>query len=85
MARFFGVLKAFNKGEYIKTEFKECIEQYFDYRWVNNKNYYLTNDEDATFYEQLPDDVLDSIYLRFLFDKFMKVYTPIFEYKKNNN
>ena len=85
LARFFGVLKAFNRGEFIKTELKEQIEQYFDYRWINNKNYYLTNDDFETFYGQLPDDVLDAIYLRFLFGKFMKVYTPIFEFKKNNN
>jgi hypothetical protein len=85
LAKFFGILKAFNRGEFINVELKDKIEKYFDYRWVNHMNYFLTNDEFETFFGQLPDEVIDAIYLRFLFGPFMKVYTPIFEFKKNSN
>ena len=31
------------------------------------------------------DDLLDRVFIRFLYLDFMKTYTPIFEYQKNSN
>lgn len=50
LARFFGVLKAFNRGQMIKQDLKEKIEKYFDHRWINNKNYFLSSDDYEEFF-----------------------------------
>jgi hypothetical protein len=80
LAKFFGILKAFNRGQFIKQDLKVKIEKYFDYRWLNHKNYFLNTNEKEyeQFFGQLPDDVKDDLYLRFLFNDFMKIYSKIF-------
>ena len=45
LAKFFGILKAFNRGQFMKQEQKDKIEQYFDYRWMYHKNHFLNSDE----------------------------------------
>jgi len=34
LAKFFGVLTTFNRGELIKVELKREIEKFFDYKWI---------------------------------------------------
>lgn len=43
-----------------------------------HKNYFLNSDDYEQFFGQLPDDVKDTIYLRFLFKDFMSIYSKIF-------
>ena len=38
LARFFGLIKYFNKKEDLKEDLKSEIEEYFKYRWENDKN-----------------------------------------------
>jgi hypothetical protein len=38
LAKFFGLLKGFNRKDDIKKELKEEIEDYFEYRWMNDRN-----------------------------------------------
>ena len=38
LARFFGVMKRYNNDIDIDLELKRRIEDYFDYRWANDKN-----------------------------------------------
>ena len=46
LAGFLGLLKEFNKDEDIKLCLKEEIEDYFDYRWKNNKNWSVESERD---------------------------------------
>lgn len=41
LAKFFGVLTTFNRGEIIKVELKREIEKFFDYKWEKEMNYAL--------------------------------------------
>ena len=38
LSKFFGLIKQFNKGQDIKFDLKVQIENFFDYRWSNDKN-----------------------------------------------
>lgn len=51
------------------------------------KNLAIDHEDDQAMVETLAqsDDLLDGIFLRFLYLDFMKTYTPIFEYRKNSN
>lgn len=44
LARFFGVLTTFNRGDLIKIELKREIEKFFDYKWIKEKNHALQDD-----------------------------------------
>ena len=57
LAKFFGVLKRYNGGVDIKLELKRQIEEYFDYRWSQDKNQSLNSAIDESIFEQLPDFV----------------------------
>ena len=66
-------------------EMKRNIEKFFDHKWVYEKNNNLLNEEYQNIVEQLPDEVINYIYCRFLYMPFMKHYSGIFEYQKNKN
>ena len=38
LAKFFGILKTFNRGDQIDIKIKRKIEHFFDYKWVYEKN-----------------------------------------------
>ena len=47
LANFIGMLKNFNKGDPISIKLKEDLEDYFDYRWNNNKNWSIESESDT--------------------------------------
>jgi hypothetical protein len=46
LANFIGMLKNFNGGDPISIKLKENLENYFDYRWNNNKNWSIESESD---------------------------------------
>ena len=46
LSKFFGLLKKFNKGQSIQLEMKNNMEEFFDYRWRNDKNQSISTEED---------------------------------------
>ena len=46
LANFIGMLKNFNGGDPISIKLKENLEDYFDYRWNNNKNWSIESESD---------------------------------------
>ena len=45
LAKFFGILRKFNMEKHMGIKMKQEIESYFDYRWDNDKNDVINNDE----------------------------------------
>ena len=43
---FFGILRKFNEGDSIDFELKCSIENYFDYRWNNDRNQAFKTDKE---------------------------------------
>ena len=71
LSKFFGLIKQFNKGQSIKNDMKIRIEEYFDYRWRNDKNQSISTPEDKALVEQLPIEIQRKIYTDFLFMGFL--------------
>lgn len=46
LSKFIGTLNRFNFNEEIPLKTKKWLEDYFDYRWNNNKNKAFTDDAD---------------------------------------
>ena len=51
LAKFFGVLKRFNGGTDFNLVLKRQMEEYFDYRWSQDRNQCLTSDKDILVFE----------------------------------
>ena len=73
LAKFFGLLKGFNRQEEINYQLKSKIENYFLYRWANDRN--QTQDETGhRFMDELPQEVQDEIMNSFLYKSFIKAF-----------
>ena len=46
LSKWFGLIKRFNSSRSIVIDLKKKIEEYFDYRWINDKNQAVSNEED---------------------------------------
>jgi hypothetical protein len=46
LARFFGVIKHFNKDFDLKYELKKTIEDFFNYSWANDRNLAFKTESD---------------------------------------
>ena len=54
------------------------IEDHFDYRWKNDKNAAIDDNEEKALLEQLPATVQDLIYTDFLFQNFLQKFRLFF-------
>ena len=52
--RFMNVLKRFNKYEKQDEQFVHKMEDYFIYRWTNDKNWAFETSEDVRIFDELP-------------------------------
>lgn len=78
LSKFFGLIKQFNKGQSIKNDMKIRIEEYFDYRWRNDKNQSISTPGDKALVEQLPIEIQRKIYTDFLFSRFLQNFRHYF-------
>ena len=49
LAKFFGILRNFNYNKDIDLNFKREIEDYFEYRWENDKSRFFNSTDSADF------------------------------------
>lgn len=84
LSKWFGLIKRFNSSRSISNDLKLKIEEYFDYRWINDKNQAVSTDEDQKLLDQLPTAVQRQIYSDFLFKKFIKHFRKFFDFPKEN-
>ena len=55
--KFFGLIKNFNSGNNLKKKIVKDIENYFEYRWQNDKNQAIRLEEDVEILNQMPINV----------------------------
>ena len=65
--KFFGTLKRFNNNENMKESLKSQMEQYFNYRWIHDKNVAFEGEIAESINEQLGSN-------KELMNKFMRDY-----------
>ena len=47
----------FNKGRPLPKDLTRKIEAYFEYYWMNDKNYAIQSEEDKRFMKELPKSI----------------------------
>jgi len=57
LIKFFGTLKKFNGDENIDTKLKTSIEEYFNFKWANDRNLAFRDSGDIAIFTQLPQEV----------------------------
>jgi hypothetical protein len=78
LSKFFGLIKHYNKGRFLNRELKVKIEDFMEYRWLNDKNQAVSKDSDVKLIEQLPLEVHQQIYSKFMFKNFLKNFSRYF-------
>ena len=78
LTQFFGLLRHYNSNMPIKLSLKEEIEDFFDFKWANDRNQALTEDEDLAFYNKLPENVQTKIYREFYYANFCYAFREVF-------
>jgi len=84
LSKWFGLIKRFNSSRSVSIELKQKIEEYFDYRWVNDRNQAVSTEEDLKLFQELPSQVQRNIYSHFLFKNFIKNFEKFFDFPKEN-
>jgi len=56
----------FNDGKPMKEKFKHEITEYFDYKWKNDRNMAIDDDDEKAILEQLPNNVEEKLFFSFL-------------------
>lgn len=77
------MLKQFNNDKIIDTKLKVKIEKFFDYKWSNDKNQALDEEEEKMLLDQLPTDVQVRLFTEFLYSDFLKVFKETFQIPKD--
>lgn len=57
LSKFLGVMCKFNHNKPMNEKIKNEITEYFDYKWKNDRNMAIDDDEEKAILEQLPIDV----------------------------
>ena len=76
--RFFGVIVQFNNNKQINLQLKRNIEDFFHFKWNNDKNQALKTSEDLAIFYQIPEWLQDNIYKQFLYKDFMQIFKKYF-------
>ena len=82
LSRFFGMLKHFNGDQPINTNLQKSIEEFFDYKWNKDRNQAMDDDQEQALLEQLPIEVQNNIFCKFLYFDFISIFRETFKIMK---
>lgn len=71
LARFFGLMQKFNKGQHWRKQMIEQYEQYFTYLWSLDKIAFLRDEDGNRLFMELPHNIKTQIFKNFLFGRFI--------------
>ena len=72
----------FNNKELFNIQLKRDIEDYFTYRWDQDKYKVINPDQNINYLQQVPEFVEDNLLTTFLFEEFMTNYQRTFNMPK---
>lgn len=84
LSKFFGLIQRFNKGKLIPITLQTEIQEYFDYRWENDKNAAINDEVEVALLTQLPQDTQDRLLNGFLFKDFIRIFRLFFRIIKDS-
>ena len=72
------MLQKFNKNQSIDLVLKRRIEDYFEYKWIHDKNHAFENPEEQRLFMELPQDTQIMIFRNYLYRDFLKSFRRFF-------
>ena len=75
-------MKRFNGGKDINSDLKHKIWSFFEYKWKNDHNAAIDDEDEIAILTQLPEFVSNKLLIGFLFGDFMYKYTVFFKIKR---
>lgn len=60
------------------------IEQYFEYKWVHDRNQAIDEPEELAFLDQLPMETQNMLYRDYLYKDFLYEFRFVFSFKKQD-
>jgi hypothetical protein len=75
-----GTITEFNGKKPIDIRLKKQIEAHFDYRFQHDKLIAFRNVDDLSIFDQLPEEVQQTMYVEFLFKDFLEEFKRLFTF-----
>ena len=85
LTRFMGCLKKYNGGKEINRDFKLKTEEFFDYKWQNDKLQAFFGEKEKQLIENVPPNVLDTLLTSYLFNSLLSNFFHFFHIRRANN
>ena len=63
---------------------KQKIEQFFEYKWVHDRNQAIDEPEELAFLDQLPQETQNMLYRDYLYQDFLYEFRFVFSFKKSD-
>ena len=79
---FINQLRRFNGGDKLKENQEEQIRDFFKYRWKKDRNQFLQTDDEQRLVNELPLEVKNFIFTKFVFIDFLTEFRRLFLFKK---
>ena len=83
LARFFGLMQKYNKGQALHKSVIREYERYFMHLWEKDKINFLRSEEGNRLFLELPPDIKTQIFKNFLFGRFIQKFRKLFDLPKN--
>lgn len=80
--KFFGTLKKFNGMIHLEDEFIERFENFFEYKWSNDRNLAFQSDDDLKIFHQMPLELQTNMFRQFLFKDVLHIFRHYFDLKR---
>lgn len=80
--KFFGTLKKFNRMIHLEDEFIDNFENFFEYKWSDDRNLAFQTHADLKIFHQMPIEVQTNIYRQFLFKDVIHIFRHYFDLKR---
>lgn len=81
LSRFLNTMQQFNSNEPLEKTMKNQLEEYFYYRWANDKNSAITDQQDLEIFNQMPMEVKMKLLRDFMHKRFLNQYQDLFSYE----
>lgn len=82
LSKWIALLSRFNNGNPLNKQLITKIEDFFDYKWGNDRLGAVRDERDVRFLDELPDGVQEQIFIEYLFRDFLKRYELYFNPKQ---
>lgn len=85
LSKWIAILQKQNRGQTINKEMLTKIEEFFDFYWSKNKVLAFESALDKHIVKELPEWVLQNIYINYLYRNFIYQFQLLFRYRNKQN